>query len=428
MLRLTFSAETCLAATLGHKVQDLEAWKAELARVVKQELRETLLETSHAIHAEPELAFHEQRACSRLVSQLTAAGFTVQSPVGGLETAFRAELPGKGGPGPTIAILAEYDALPDVGHGCGHNVIAAAALGAGLALARAGNQFAGTLLLIGTPAEEGGGGKILLAQAGVLRDADAAMMVHPATRNVVRRGSLANSRVDLTFYGKAAHASSAPDRGVNALEAVIQTFVGINAQRMHLRSDARIHGIITHGGDAVNIIPSRAAARFSVRARDRAYQRTLVERLKRVAEGAASAFGARLEWVEQRGYANMIPNRAIAEAFGCNLQALGREVAEPRTNERMGSTDMGDISQVMPAVHAYLSIAPEGTPGHSLEFAAAAASEAGDAAVVHAAQALAMTAADLLAAPGLLDRAKAEFAQMLEAGRVAGWDGWLETR
>jgi amidohydrolase len=409
-------------------MQDVEAWKAELVRVVNQDLREMLLETSHAIHAQPELAFREQRACATLVSQLKTGGFAVETPVGGLETAFRAELQGKAGPGPTIAILAEYDALPDVGHGCGHNVIASAALGAGLALARTDNQFAGKVLVIGTPAEEGGGGKILLAQAGVLRDADAAMMIHPATRNVVRRGSLANSRVDLTFHGKAAHASSAPDLGVNALEAVIQTFVGINAQRMHLRSDARIHGIITHGGDAVNIIPSRAAARFSVRARDRAYQRTLVERLKRVAEGAASALGARLEWAEQRGYSNMIPNRAVAEAFGRNLQALGREVAEPRSNERMGSTDMGDISQLMPAVHAYLSIAPEGTPGHSLEFAAAARSEAGDAAVLDAAQVLAMTAADLLGSPGLLDRAQVEFAQMLEAGRVAGWEKWLESR
>jgi amidohydrolase len=408
-------------------MEGAEAWKEELRRVVEEDLRQRLLETSHAIHAQPELAFHEHQACARLASALNAEGFSVQTPAGGLETAFRAELNGQEQPGPTIAILAEYDALPDVGHGCGHNVIAAAALGAGLALARTGKHFAGKVLVIGTPAEEGGGGKILLAQAGVLRDADAAMMIHPATRNVVRRGSLANSRVDLTFHGKAAHASSAPDLGVNALEAVIQTFVGINGQRMHLRSDARIHGIITHGGDAVNIIPSRAAARFSVRARDRAYQRTLVERLKRVAEGAAAASGARLEWVEQRGYSNMIPNRVLAEAFGHNLQALGRQVSEPKSAERMGSTDMGDISQLMPALHAYLAIAPEGTPGHSLEFAAAAVAETGDAAVLHAAQALAMTVADLLASPGLLERAKAEFSQMLEAGRVAGWERWRQS-
>jgi len=405
-------------------MRDLEAWKTKIARAVETDLREMLLETSHAIHADPELAFQEQRACARLVGQLAEAGFRVESPVGGLETAFRAELAGAS-PGPTIAILAEYDALPDVGHGCGHNVIATSALGAGLALARAGNDFAGRVLVVGTPAEEGGGGKILLAQAGVLRDVDAAMMIHPATRNVVRRGSLANSRVDITFHGKAAHAASAPDLGVNALEAVIQTFVGINSQRMHLRSDARIHGIITHGGDAVNIIPSRAAARFSVRARDRTYQRSLVERLQRVAEGAAAASGARLEWIEQRGYSNMIPNRTMAEAFAHNLQALGREVSEPRATERMGSTDMGDISQVMPAIHAYLSIASEGTPGHSLAFAAAAASAAGDAAVLHAAQAMAMTTADLLASPGLLDRARAEFEQMLDSGRVAGWENWL---
>jgi amidohydrolase len=226
-------------------------------------------------------------------------------------------------------VLAEYDALPDVGHGCGHNIIATSALGAALAIARGDRDFAGQPLVLGTPAEEAGGGKILLAEAGVLRDTQAAIMLPPATRNMVRRGSLANSVVEIVFHGRAAHAAGSPDLGVNALQGIIQTFVGRDAQRIHMRADARVHGIITHGGDAVNIIPSRASARFSVRAHDRAYQRHLVERVRRAADGAATATGAELEWIEHRGYDNIVPSPSIAEAFAQNMQALALEVVEP---------------------------------------------------------------------------------------------------
>ena len=186
---------------------------------------------------------------------------------------------------------------PGIGHACGHNVIASSALGAGLALAQAGVPFPGTLLVIGTPAEEGGGGKILLAEAGVFEDVDVAYMLHPSQTNMVKRGSLANSRVEIVFHGRAAHAAGAPDLGINALEAVIQTFVGLNARRLHMRDDARVHGIITDGGKAVNIIPDRAAARFSVRARDRAYQRRLIEMVRQCGRGRRrSATGATLEF------------------------------------------------------------------------------------------------------------------------------------
>jgi len=397
--------------------------KADIARVVDGKLRELLLDISHAIHSDPELAFKERHACARLTAVLEEAGFAITREAGGLETAFRADLAGKR-PGPTVALLAEYDALPDVGHGCGHNIIATSALGAALAIARGDRDFAGRVVVVGTPAEEAGGGKILLAEAGVLRDVQAAIMLHPATRNMVRRGSLAMSVVELIFHGKAAHAAGSPDLGVNALQAVIQTFVGLDAQRIHLRADARVHGIITHGGDAVNIIPSRASARFSVRANDRAYQRHLVERLRRAADGAAMAAGAQLEWIEHRGYDNMVPNPAIAEAFAQNMHALGLEVVEPAPDERMGSTDMGDVSQLMPAVHAYFAIGPEDLPGHSIAFAAAAAGPAGDAAVINGAKALGMTVGDLLGEPGLLERAQAEYGSMLEAGTVAGWDRW----
>ncbi len=402
---------------------DVERWKARI-RTAVDELRGTLLATSHDIHANPELLFKEHRASARLADELEGGGLRVARGVGGLATAFRAELDG-GEPGPTLAILAEYDALPGIGHACGHNIIASSALGAGLALARSGERFPGRVVIIGTPAEEGGGGKILLAQAGAFDDVDAAFMLHPSRSDMVRRSSLASSRIELVFHGKASHAAGAPDLGINALEAVIQTFVGINARRLQMRADARVHGIITHGGDAVNIIPARAAARFSVRARDRAYQRRLVTMLRQAAEAGATATGARLEWAETRGYDNTVPNPTIADVMARNMTALGRPVVEPAPNERMGSTDMGDISQILPAIHAYFAIVPESIANHTVEFAVAAASPAGDAAVVDGAATLAMTAADLLAEPALLARAKAEFARQLAAGEVAGRETWL---
>src|SRR3954453_5688682 len=297
---------------------DRGAWQARI-RTAVQELTPQLLASSHDIHANPELAFREHRASARLADELEQGGFTVERGAGGLPTAFRASL-SYGQPGPTIAILAEYDALPGIGHACGHNVIATSALGAGLAVARSGVEFEGTLLVIGTPAEEGGGGKILLAEAGVFDDVDVAYMLHPSQTNMVKRGSLANSRVEIIFHGRAAHAAGAPDLGINALEAVIQTFVGVNARRLHMRDDARVHGIITDGGKAVNIIPDRAAARFSVRASDRAYQRRLIGMVRQAAEAGALATGATLEWTETRGYSNMIANSVVADVFAEHLR------------------------------------------------------------------------------------------------------------
>ena len=406
---------------------DREAWDVRICAAV-EELTPQLLASSHDIHANPELAFREHRACARLADELEAGGFTVERGAGGLPTAFKATFHGdRGGqPGPTIAILAEYDALPGIGHGCGHNVIATSALGAGLALAKAGVPFPGTVMVVGTPAEEGGGGKILLAEAGVFEGVDVAYMLHPSQTNMVKRGSLANSRVEIVMHGRAAHASGAPDLGINALEAIIQTFVGVNARRLHMRDDARVHGIITDGGKAVNIIPDRAAARFSVRARDRAYQRRLMEMVHQAAEAGALATGARLEWTETRGYSNMIANAVVADVFAKHLSATGRQVDEPRPNQRMGSTDMGDISQIMPAVHAYLGIAARNVRNHTADFTAAAASPAGNQAVVDGALAMAQTAADMFADPSLVERAKAEFQDRLARGEVAGYDAWVE--
>ena len=404
---------------------DRGAWGARIGTAV-EELTEQLVATSHDIHANPELAFREHRASARLADELEEMGFTVERGAGGLPTAFRASFT-HGDPGPTIAILAEYDALPGIGHACGHNVIATTALGAGLAIARSGVRFPGTLLVVGTPAEEGGGGKILLAEAGVFEGVDVAFMLHPSQTNMVKRGSLANSRVEIVFHGKASHAAGAPDLGINALEAVIQTFVGVNARRLNMRTDARVHGIITDGGQAVNIIPARAAARFSVRARDRAYQRRLIEMVRQAADAGALATGARLEWTETRGYSNMVANATVADRLAEHLRATGRKVDDPRPNARMGSTDMGDISQILPAVHGYIAISPRSVPNHTADFTAAAGSPDGDKGVIDGALAMALTAADLFSDLSLVERAKTEHREAQARGDVVGWDAWLES-
>lgn len=383
----------------------------------------SLVALSHQLHANPETAFKEVQASKWLTETLASGGFEVEPGVGGLETSFRATRMGTR-TGPTVAILAEYDALPELGHACGHNVIAACAIGAGLAIEASGIEFPGRLAIIGTPAEEGGGGKIILSRNGVFDDVDAAIMMHPSTKAMTRRGSLASGRIEATFRGRAAHAAGAPDMGINALEAVIAMFNGVNARRLHFRSDARVHGIITHGGDAVNIIPARASSAWSIRARDRTYQRSLVAIVREVAEAAARMTGATLEWRETRGYDNMVPSPIVAGACSRHLAALGINEVEPAPNERMGSTDMGDISQQMPALHVYLPIAPEGSSSHSIPFREAAVSERADEIVVTGAKVLARTAADLLREPGLLDRALEDHRESARAGTVAGRAGW----
>lgn len=388
---------------------------------------QTLVALSQKIHANPETGFKEVQASRWLADLLETSGFAVERGVGGLSTSFRATFEGTMA-GPNIAILSEYDALPELGHACGHNIIATTGVGAGIAIATSGLPFAGRITVIGTPAEEGGGGKIIMARAGVFDDVDAVIMMHPSTKAMTMRGSLASGRVEAVFHGRAAHAAASPDQGINALEAVIALFNGVNARRLHFRADARVHGIITHGGDAVNIIPARAASAWSVRARDRAYQRHLVAVLRDVAEGAATMTGARLEWRETRGYDNMVPSPAIAAICALHLNRLGIEDISPSPNERMGSTDMGDISQILPGLHVYLPIAPEGTAGHSIEFREASASEAGDQAVITGAKVLASTALDLLLDHKVLQQAIHEHAEMVRNGLVAGRDGWMTAR
>lgn len=376
-------------------------------------MRDNLIQTSLTLHANPEIAFQERKAAALLGDTLEKQGFVVERGVGDLETAFRAEARGNG-EGPAIAILAEYDALPQIGHACGHNIIGTAAIAAGLAVRTVLDQVPGRVVVIGTPAEEGGGGKIKLLERGVFRGIDAAMMVHPSGYTMTNRGSLASNRLKIEFTGKASHAAGSPEDGINALEAVILTFNNINALRLHLKPDARVHGIITHGGTAVNIIPDYAAAEFSVRARKQGYADEILQRVIHCAEGGAAATGARLQYTVAAGYADMVPNGVMARLFAENWRAIGVEVHEPRPNERIGSTDMGNVSHALPAIHPYIAIAPDGTPGHSIQFREAAISPEGHAGLLDAAKGMAMTTVDLLSDPELMQQVRQEFAKSAE--------------
>ncbi len=381
--------------------------------------RERLVELSLAIHRDPELAYQERRSSARLASFLGEHTFRVTRPYAGIETSFRADV-GRGAP--TVAILCEYDALPDIGHACGHNLIAMMGVAAGLGLRVVMDRLHGTVAIIGTPAEEGEGGKVALLERGGFDGIDAAMIQHPGSRTLAYRRSLASVRVEVEFRGRAVHAASQPDQGINALDALILTFVGLNALRQQLRPDARVMGIISQGGSAANIIPDLAVGKFSLRALDRAYRDEIVERFTRVAKGAAAATGATVDVRITRAsaYDTMVPNRALADRYGEHLRAFGIEVAQESPDERMGSTDMGNVMQALPAIHPYIKIAPEGTPGHSTAFRDAAASAEAHEAALKAAKAMALLTIDILRDPALLRAAKSEFDQQRRKGLVTG--------
>ncbi|HEY8655794.1 MAG TPA: M20 family metallopeptidase [Candidatus Limnocylindria bacterium] len=383
--------------------------------------REALVALSQAIHADPELGYEERRASARLAEMLAANGFTVTRRYGGVETAYRADAAGAVG-GPTVAILAEYDALPDIGHACGHNLIAMMGTAAAIGVRSVIGDLSGRIAAIGTPAEEGGGGKVALVRAGGFADIDAAMMVHPSARTLPSRTSLASNRVDVEFWGTAAHAAAQPDRGINALDGVLQTFNNVNAMRQQLRPEARVHGIISAGGSAANIIPDHAMAKFSVRALDRRYQQEVVRRFIACAEGAAIATGTKLKVTvhENSGYENMMFSTPLAARWAEHLRALGQTVQPVTEDERMGSTDMGNVSQLLPSIHPYIGIAAEGTPGHSTAFRDAAASPRAHENALAAAKAMALVAIDILSDPSLLAAAREEFDARRAEGLVKG--------
>jgi len=348
-----------------------------------------------------------------LADAVDRSGYQVSRGVAGLETAFVATSQSDQ-PGPTVAFIAEYDALPGLGHACGHNIIGTAATGAAMAIQSVRTDLPGTVKLIGTPAEERGGGKVIMAEHGIFEDLDAAMMVHPSSKGMIRRGSLASNKLELEFFGKSAHAAAAPDLGINALDACIQTFNNINALRQHLTPDVRIHGIITHGGDAPNIVPEYASASFSVRAATSERSFAVLAKVIRCAEAGAMAAGAQLKYRHLTHYANRISNPTMATLFADNMASLGQELQLAEPGERMGSSDMGNVSQLVPSIHPYVPIAAPGTGGHTPAFAEAAASKRGDKTLLRSAKAMAMTAVDLLTGPQILAQAQSEFTQTID--------------
>jgi amidohydrolase len=359
------------------------------------------------IHEHPELRFEEHQACAWLSEFVGAHGHTVERGIAGLPTAFRATA-GKGGP--RVAILAEYDALPGVGHACGHNLIATGAVGAFVAAAAVVGQVGGEVVLLGTPAEEGGGGKITMIEAGVFEGIGAAMMFHPFDRDLLAHYALASLWLTFEFHGKPSHAAIAPHAGHSALTACMDTFRLVDGQRVHFRDGVRVHGYVTDGGQAVNIVPERAACELSVRALtspELARVRGIVERCARA---AAMASDVEVRMNVRRGYRDMVNNMTLARCFGVHAIQLGRAPRETDDSIGAGSTDMGDVSHVVPAIHPWLAIVDAGKAQcHERAFADAAGSDGGTNAALTAAKVLARTAVEYLADPQLREAVSAEW-------------------
>jgi len=368
--------------------------------------RQQLIHLSLNIHDNPELGFEEEKASAWLTGYLEENGFHVERGIAGLATAFRATY-GQGRP--RIALLAEYDALPKIGHGCGHNIIATSAVGAAVASKSIINQLGGSIVVLGTPGEEVFGGKIDMVKAGAFKEIDVAMIVHPDVHNMVTIEALSCSSLEVEFFGQPAHAAAQPYKGINALEAMILAFTSINSLRQHISSEARIHGIITDGGEAPNIVPAHSAAVFLIRAQDDKYLAELRDKVLNCFTGASIASGARLEYRwRERAYAPMKNNSNLAGLFKQNLESLGRHVEAFDPRFGFGSTDMGNVSQVVPSIHPTIAIASPEVLIHTQEFTSAAASEAGHEGLMDAAKAMAMTVVDILQ-PGMLDSIKQEF-------------------
>ncbi|MDP2858717.1 MAG: M20 family metallopeptidase [Bacillota bacterium] len=388
-----------------------------LKRLIGQEIDSIatrLIEVSDDIHAHPEIRFEEYYASKLLADELEEHGFMVERGNGGLPTAFKAERR-FGSEGPTIAILGEYDALPGLGHGCGHNIMGTAALGAGVGLARVLAREAekagisGRLIVFGTPAEEGGGGKVYMVRAGCFEGVDAAMIIHPGNANRINSRSIASQRLIIRFHGRPAHAAATPHEGVNALDAMILTYNGINALRQHVKPDVRIHGVIMKGGDAPNTIPDLTEAMFTIRAATSEYRNVIMEKVKNCARGAALQTGATVD-LELYGlpFDPMKSNSVLEDAFRTNVNLLGLE-EDRAPREGLGSTDMGTVSQAVPSIHPSIAIGPKGLIGHTQAFCDASRSPDGHKGLVAGAKCMAMTALDLFMCPEVLEKAWAEF-------------------
>ncbi|TGE33056.1 M20 family metallopeptidase [Desulfosporosinus sp. Sb-LF] len=370
-------------------------------------LRKEVWEVALQIGEHPELGYKEYFASEVLCRFLQKHGFEVKRGIAEVETAFLARYSGAR-PGPRIAFLAEYDALPGVGHGCGHNLIGAASAGAAVILSKS-LEIPGEILVIGSPAEETSGAKVTLVEKGIFENVDAAIMFHPGSQNVPIISSLALDALEFTFHGRAAHAVAASNFGINALDAMINFFVGINALKKQISPNMKINGIISEGGNVPNIVPDRTVARFYLRAQKRKDLDELRELVIRCAEGAASMVSAEMTWKKfEFSYDEMHTNVTLAGCFMKNLQEMGiNYIAPPQT--AMGSVDMGNVSRAVPSIHPYLTLGTGTEIPHTRDFAQAALSSDGERLVMLAMQTLALTGWDVLNDKKLLQRIKKEF-------------------
>ena len=378
-------------------------------------MADELITISHEIHANPELAFQEHKAAKLLSNRVEKEGLAVTREAFGLETAYSTEF---GTKGPTVGILSEYDALPGIGHSCGHNIIAVTGLGAALALSKLNGSLPGRVRYLGTPAEEQGGGKELMAQEGAFDGLDAAMMVHPAGVDLTTMPCICVSEVEIIYQGKSAHASAMPHAGVNALDALITAYQTIAQLRQHIKPTERIHGIITEGGIAPNIVPEHARGVFYVRAADAIELAALKKRVHACFEAGALATGCTVDirWAKA-DYLDMKTSWPIANAYEANARSLGRDFfpLSKMPSGSAGSTDMGNVSHRVPSIHPMIASAPPSVVIHNPEFARWAASDLGDKACLDGAKSLAMTAIDFMTSKEMQDAAKAEFAETAES-------------
>ncbi|MFV0315772.1 MAG: M20 family metallopeptidase [Microthrixaceae bacterium] len=364
--------------------------------VMVEGIADELLDVSHDLWDHPELAFEEHHAHDRLCTSLEAHGLDTTRSAYGLDTAFVASA---GGSGPDVGVICEYDALPGVGHACGHNIIAAAGLGAGIAAATVAEDAGGRVRVLGTPAEEGGGGKVFMAREGALEGLTAALMVHPADHDLSEMECIAVQQLFVEYEGRASHAAAAPEQGINALDAAVLGYVGVAALRQHIGVNERIHGVFTDGGDKPNIVPSHAAMHWYVRSGNLESLERLGERVLAALEAGALATGATIthRWHDP-AYADMVTDGALLAMYRANIARLGRDIDPPGAHAVVGSTDMGNVSHEVPSIHPMIAVAPPGVAIHTADFATHARGEAGDRAVIDGAKALACTVVDAWAA------------------------------
>ncbi|MBM7705824.1 amidohydrolase [Chryseomicrobium aureum] len=375
-----------------------------------EEIQQDLWSMSDHLYHNPELGDQEFESMTLLTDFLARHDFQVEKGIVNRPTAFKATYD-SGLPGPTIAFLAEYDALPGIGHGCGHNMIGTMGVGAGVLLSKVVADTGGKIYVLGTPAEETNGAKVDMAEQGVFEDIDAAMMLHPADESYESGDSLAMDAIQFDYTGRPSHAAASPEKGINALDAVLQLFNGINALRQHVQSDVRIHGIITEGGKAANVVPEFASAQFYVRASERAYLNEVVEKVKAIAHGAAQMTGATLEMHNyELSYDDMQTNHTLSKRFTQNLLAVGTETVHP-AKDSYGSLDMGNVSHVCPSIHPYIGLDSPGLVFHTQELADLTITDNSHHVLSRGALSMALTGFDLLSDAELMRQVKAEFAQ-----------------